>query len=187
CNWGPTPDDYKSVLSVNHVYQIPLGRNRKYLTQGPLSYILGNWDLSGIWTAQTGPRFTAVLGTNVSNSAGGGTQRPNRSADGNLPSDQRSIYHWFDTSAFSTPAQYTFGNSGTGILVGPGYFNVDLSLVRHFPLTERFGLDLRSEWFNSFNRANFNPPNATIGTPQAGVISSTLPARIIQMAVKLSF
>ena len=189
CNWGPATDDYKSVLSINHVYQIPLGRDRKYLTQGPLSYILGDWNLSGIWTAQTGPHFTAILGTNVSNSAGGGTQRPNRVGNGNLPSDQRSIFHWFDTStaSFIAPPQYTFGNSGTGILVGPGYFDVDLSLVRQFRVTERFGLDLRSEWFNAFNRANFNPPNSTIGTPQAGIISSTLPARIIQMAVKLSF
>jgi hypothetical protein len=48
-------------------------------------------------------------------------------------------------------------------------------------------LDLRSEWFNAFNRANFNAPNATIGTAQAGVINSTLPARIIQMAAKVTF
>jgi hypothetical protein len=181
------PDDYKSVLSINHVYQIPLGHDRKYLTQGPLSYILGDWNLSGIWSAQTGPRFTPILGTSVSNSAGGGDQRPNSIASGNLPSGQRSIYQWFNTSAFVAPPQYTFGNSGTGILTGPGYFDVDLSLVRHFALTERFGMDLRSEWFNAFNRANFNPPNATIGTAQAGVISSTFPARIIQMAVKISF
>jgi len=181
------PDDYKSVLSINHVYQIPLGRDRKYLTQGVLSYILGDWNLSGIWTAQTGPHFTAILGTNVSNSAGGGNQRPNRIGNGNLAPDQRSIYHWFDTGAFAPPPPFTFGNSGTGILVGPGYFDVDLSMVRQFRITERFRLDLRSEWFNAFNRANFNSPNASIQTAQAGVISSTLPSRIIQMAVKVSF
>ena len=187
CNWGPAPDDYKHVLSINHVYQLPFGHNRAYLTHGPLAYIVGGWDLSGIWTVQSGQRFTALLGTNVSNSSGGGTQRPNRTGDGNLPSDQRSITHWFDTGAFSAPPLYTFGNSGTGTLVGPGYFNADLSLVRHFPVKERFGVDLRTEWFNSFNRANFNVPNATIGTAQAGVISSTFPARIIQMAVKVTF
>lgn len=187
CNWGPMPDDYKSVLSINHVYQIPVGRDRKYLTQGPLSYILGDWNLSGIWSATTGPHFTPILGTNVSNSAGGGDQRPNVVGNPTLPSGQRSVYDWFNLGAFAVPPQYTFGNSGTGILVGPGYFDVDLSVVRHFRITERFGMDLRSEWFNAFNRANFNPPNATIGTAQAGVISSTLPARIIQMAVKFSF
>jgi hypothetical protein len=186
CNWGPTPDDYKHVLSFNHVYELPFGPHRTHLTSGPLAYILGDWNVSGIWSAQSGGHFTPVLGTNISNSAGGGTQRPNRVANGNLSSGQ-SIYHWFNTTAFVAPAQYTFGNSGTGILTGPIYFDVDLSVVRRFHVTERFALDLRGEFFNTLNRANFSNPNATIGTAQAGVISSTLPARVIQVAVKLSF
>ncbi len=187
CNWGPVPDDFKNVLSFNHVYEFPFGRDRKFLHQSPLSYILGDWNLNGIWSADSGQRITPIYGTNVSNSSGGGDQRPNRIASGNLPSDEQSISDWFNTAAFVGPATYTFGNSGTGILSGPVYFDVDLSLMRHFGLTERFGMDLRTEWFNAFNRANFSPPNATIGTAQAGVISSTFPARIIQMAAKIVF
>ncbi len=106
---------------------------------------------------------------------------------GNLPAGQQTIDHWFDTSAFPAPAQFTFGNSGTGILTGPAYFNVDLGLVRHFSIMERFGLDIRGEWFNAFNHANFNLPNSSIGTGQAGVISSTFPARIVQLAAKITF
>ena len=188
CNWGPMPDGYRNVLSVNHVFDLPFGRHRAYLRTGILSAVLGDWTINGIWTAQSGGFFTPVLGTAVSNSAGGGTQRPNRAADGNLNAGSRSIDHWFDTTtAFTAPAQYAFGNSGTGILVGPAYFDVDLGLVRHFSITEKFGLDLRGEWFNAFNRANFNSPNATIGTSQAGVISSTFPSRIIQVSAKVSF
>lgn len=187
CNWGPMPDGYRHVLSVNHVYDLPFGRHRTYLHNRLLAYLLGDWTVNGIWTVQSGSYFTPVLGTNVSNSAGGGTQRPNRIANGNLSSNQRSIDYWFDTTAFTAPAAYTFGNSGTGILTGPSYFNVDLGVVRHFSLTERLGLDLRGEWFNAFNHANFNTPNASTGTSQAGVISSTFPARIVQLAVKLTF
>src|SRR5262249_567812 len=139
------------------------------------------------WSAHSGGRFTPVLGTNVSNSSGGGTQRPNRVANGSLPADQRSITRWFDTSAFTTPALYTFGNSGTGILTAAGYFDVDLGVVRASRVTEGMGLNLGGEAFNAFNRANFNAPNATIGTAQAGVINSTQPARVIQVAVKLMF
>jgi hypothetical protein len=157
------------------------------MRNGPLSYVLGDWTINGIWSAQSGAPFTPLLGTSVSNSAGGGTQRPNRVASGNLPDGQQSIDHWFDTTAFPAPPQFTFGNSGTGILIGPSYFNVDLGLVRHFSLRERFGLDLRGEWFNAFNHANFNVPNASIGTAQAGVISSTFPARIVQLAAKVTF
>jgi hypothetical protein len=187
CNWGPTPDSYRHVLSVNHVYDLPFGPHRRYLRSGPLGYILGDWTINGIWTAQSGPAFTPLLGTTVSNSAGGGTQRPNRVGSGYLPGGQQTIDQWFDPTAFVAPAQFTFGNSGTGILTGPSYFNVDLGLVRHFSIMERFGLDLRGEWFNAFNHANFNSPNASIGTAQAGVISSTFPARIIQLAAKVTF
>ncbi len=187
CNWGPTPDDYTHVFTLNHVYQFPFGAGRQHLTHGPAAWILGGWDINGIWSAHTGGRFTPVLGTNVSNSSGGGTQRPNRLASGNLPSGQQTIAHWFDTAAFAAPALYTFGDSGTGILTGPGYFDLDLGIVRTIPITEHVGLTLRGEVFNAFNRANFNNPNASIGTGPAGTISSTLPARIIQLATKIVF
>jgi hypothetical protein len=187
CNWGPVPDDFKHVLAINHVYQVPFGPHRGHLNSGLWSAILGNWDINGIWSAHTGPRFTPILGTNVSNSSGGGNQRPNRIASGVLPGGQQSVDRWFDTSAFVAPAIYTFGNSGTGILVGPGYFNVDLGIVRQFPITERVGLNFRAEAFNAFNRTNFNAPNASIGTAQAGIINGALPARIIQLAVKMVF
>jgi hypothetical protein len=156
------------------------------MTHGPAGQILGGWSLNGIWTAHSGQHFTPVFGTSVSNSSGGGTQRPNRIASGDLSSGQ-SIYHWFDTTAFVAPAQYSFGNSGTGILTGPGDFNLDLSLIRTFKLTERFGLNVRAEAFNAWNHTNFGNPNASIGTPSAGIISSAAAARILQLAVKVSF
>lgn len=186
CNWGSTPDDYRHVFVFNHVYELPFGRDRSYLRSGPLSFVVGNWNLSGIWTLQSGSPFTVFYGSNVSNSSGGGTQRPNRIGSGRLVTGQ-SISHWFDTSAFTAPATYTFGNSGAGILVGPGYFNTDLTLVRRFVFGDRFNADLRGEAFNLFNRANFNNPNATIGTASAGTISATSAARILQLAVKLNF
>ena len=166
---------------------LPFGPGRAYAHGGVLGAVLGNWDVNGIGLARSGGRFTPFLGTNVSNSAGGGTQRPDRVRDGNLPSSERTITRWFDTAAFVPPSQLTFGNSGTGILVAPGYFNTDLGIVRVFRITERWALNVRGEAFNAFNRANFNAPNATIGTTQAGTISSTQPPRIVQLAVKLVF
>jgi outer membrane receptor protein involved in Fe transport len=187
CEWGPMPEDLRHILVVNHVYELPFGPNRKYLTSGWLSQIAGNWNVSGVWTMATGDHFTPTLGTSVSNSAGGGGDRPNRIADGNLSSNQRSIDGWFDLAAFAPAAQYTFGNTGRGILVGPGNFNVDLGIHRDFPIHERFRLTYRWEMFNSFNRANFSDPNAVIGSAQAGQISGTAPARTMQMALKLVF
>jgi hypothetical protein len=186
CNYGPTPDDFHHVLAINHMYELPFGHSRRFVNSGIASYLAGPWNLSGIWRANTGGRFTATYGTNVSNSSGGGTQRPNRIASGKLAHGQ-SIAQWFDTSAFVAPAQYTFGNSGTGILTGPAYFDVDLTLERHVIVRDRFDLNLRGETFNTFNRANFSNPGSTIGTSSAGVISGTSAPRVMQVSLKLSF
>jgi hypothetical protein len=186
CNWGSTPDDFRHTFVFNHVYELPFGRDRRFLSRGPIAYIVGPWNFSGVWSLHSGSPFTVFYGSAVSNSAGGGTQRPNRVGSGRLSSG-RTTARYFDTSAFVAPATYTFGNSGTGILTGPGYFNVDLTLERRFVLTERFSADLRGETFNTFNRANFNNPNATIGTTTAGVISSTQSPRVMQVALKVNF
>lgn len=193
CNWGPTPDDYKHVLSINHVYEFPFGKQQKFFNNGPLSYVLGGWSLNGIWSAYSGSRFTPYLSSNVSNAAGGGNQRPNRVGNGALPSGQRSYKDWFNLNDFTTPAQYTYGNAGTGMLTGPQYFNADLGLFRSFHVMERAKLTIRSESFNTFNHTNFSVPNATIGTATAGTISSTVvgpggsSARVLQLAAKIDF
>ena len=104
CNWGPVPDDLTHVLVINHAYELPFGAGRKYVSHGWLAQVVGDWNINGIWSWFSGQRFNATLATAVSNAAGGGGDRPNRIADGNLPSGQRTIDRWFDLTAFSTPA-----------------------------------------------------------------------------------
>ena len=187
CEWGSMPEDRRHIAVFNHVWELPFGRGRKFVTNGPAALILGGWSVNGIWSMSTGEHFTATAAAAVSNSAGGGGDRPNRIANGNLPSDQRTIDRWFDLTAFATPAQFTFGNSGRGILVGPGNFNVDAGIHRQFAIGEKYKLTFRWEMFNAFNRANFGNPNAAIGNVQAGQISGTAPARIQQAALKFLF
>jgi hypothetical protein len=187
CEWGSMPEDRRHIAVVNHVYELPFGYKRKFLNSGLFSHIVGNWDLSGIWSLASGEHFTPTLAAAVSNSAGGGGDRPNRLADGNLPNGDRTIDRWFDISAFVSPAQFSFGNAGRGILEGPGSFNVDLGVHRNFQVNEKLRLNFRWEMFNAFNRANFAVPNAVIGNAVAGQISSTAPARIMQLALKFVF
>jgi hypothetical protein len=110
--------------------------------EGIAAHIVGNWNVSGIWSMYTGAYFGPSLATSVSNSLGSNPavnfiERPNRAGDGNLPSGQRTIDHWFDTPAFRIPQQFTFGNSGLLILQGPGYFNLDTSIHRDFRINEQ--------------------------------------------------
>jgi hypothetical protein len=181
------PEDRRHFAVINHVYELPFGPGRSLVQSGVLSHIVGNWNLSGIWTMSTGEHFTPGLAAAVSNSAGGGGDRPNRVRDGNLPTGERTIDRWFDTAAFTAPAQFNFGDAGRGILVGPGMFNVDAGVHRNFRFSEQVRMSLRWEMFNAFNRANFGIPNAAIGGPVVGQISGTGPARIMQLALKLSF
>jgi hypothetical protein len=187
CEWGSMPEDRRHIAVVNHVWELPFGKGKPWATSGAGAAILGGWSINGIWSMSTGEHFTPGLAAAVSNSAGGGGDRPNRLRDGNLAKDQRTIDRWFDLAAFAAPAQFNFGNAGRGILVGPGNFNVDAGIHRQFVIQERYKLTFRWEMFNAFNRANFGLPNAAIGNVQAGQISATAPARIQQAALKLSF
>ena len=191
CNYGAAAGDLRHTLVFNHTLELPFGRGRHFLSHGWVSYLVGPWDFAGIWTIHSGDRSTVTDATNVSNSSGGGAQRPNRIGNGNLPASQRTLNHWFDLTAFTQPTAYTYGNSGNGIITGPGYFNADLTLERHLIVRDRFDIDLRGEFFNAFNRPNFGDPNTTFGNTQAGIISTEFSGsggpRVGQVALKISF
>src|SRR5688572_30233158 len=77
-----------------------------------------------------------------------GSLRPNLLDNPTLPSGERTLSRWFDTGAFAAPAQFTFGNSPRSGLQGDGLQTIDLTLSKEFPVTERFKLDVRSEFYN---------------------------------------
>jgi len=112
-------------------------------------------------------------------------QRANRSCDGNLASGARTIDRYFDTSCFSLTPLGTFGNSGRNIIEIPGLNNWDLSVVKKTGLGERIETQLRFEFFNIFNHAQFNQPDLTVGDALFGAIRSARDGRISQVALKL--
>jgi len=189
--WGNSNFNRRHVLVINHVYEVPFGKGRTYLSRGWLGNIVGDWNLDGVWSMESGLYFTPRDNASVSNAQdtanSGPNDRPNRIADGNLPAGQRTLSHWFDTSAFVVQPQYTFGNAGNYILEGPGYFNVDFGIHRDFKITETTKATFRWEMFNTLNHANFSNPNANVGNALYGQITATLPARSQQVALKLTF
>jgi hypothetical protein len=94
----------------------------------------------------------------------------------------------FNTAAFVSPGQYTFGNEGRNMVVGPPVNNVDLSLFKIFTATEHKSFQFRAEFFNALNHSQFAAPSASLGGPTFGRISSTLhTARQIQLSLKFLF
>jgi len=134
---------------------------------------------------RSGRPFTPTISRDVSNT-GIGSQRPNRSGSGKL--DNPTIANWFDKTAFTLPANFTYGNSGANILREDRFKNLDLSLFKQFQFNERVRLQFRAEAFNLTNTASFSAPGTNIDTASGGLVTSTISApRNVQFGLKLNF
>jgi len=183
---GHASFDIRHRLTVAYLYSLPFGKGRHWVNRGgAANLVLGGWQTNGIATFQTGLPFTATLQTPPTNGVG---SRPDRVGNGALGSNQRTLDRWFDLAAFRTQAQFTFGNAGRNILFGPGRVNFDMSLFKDFPVAEGKMFQFRAEAFNVFNTPQFGQPNASIGSPNAGVISGIVGnPRQLQLALRFQF
>ncbi len=125
------------------------------------------------------------LGIDRANIGAGPAQRPDQVGDPNLAGGGRVAGRWFDTSAFSMPAPFSFGTAPRNGVVGPGFANLDLALARTWTLGAA-QLELRWEVFNALNRANFDLPNRIFGSQNFGRIFSAKNPREMQLGIRLS-
>jgi len=183
-DYGPSDFDVRHNLTVSYVYDLPFGNGRRFMdTTGLVNEILGGWQLSGVTTLRSGFPFTVTYPGDVAN-VGLGT-RPVRTCSG--VGTNRSIQDWFNLSCFAAPAQYAFGNSGRGILSGPGYKNWDIGLMKSFPILWEHSIQFRAEFYNAFNNVNYGQPNSEVDTPGAGQITSASSARVGQFGLDYRF
>ncbi len=133
-------------------YELPAGKGRRWISHGGvLNALLGGWNLSVVSSVYSGRPLTMRVVTNQTGSLDGGV-RPNRLRRGDLAADQRSIYRWFDASAFAAPPAFTFGNDSRTEpkLRTPGVFTFNSGLSKEFRLDEKKKLELRAEGSNVF-------------------------------------
>jgi hypothetical protein len=173
--------DHRQRFVVSFIYQLPLAGKSKGLAHA----LLAQWQAGGNFTAQSGAPFTVNIASDQANIGAGPAQRPNVS--GNPNDGPKTPQQWFNTSVFSLPALYTFGNAPRNAVIGPGLEEFDLSLQKEIPLRESARLLFRAEAYNLFNHPNFNIPNRTAFTANFGSISSTQDSRQLQFALKLAF
>jgi hypothetical protein len=190
---GRSNFDVRHRLSVSYSYDLPFGRGEKYFADsGWMTSFLSGWQTFGVVTLQTGRPFTVALpadfdnsGTGFSSLGFGANDRPNVVGDPRLST--RTPGRWFNTAAFALPPFGSFGSAGRNILDGPGYQNVNASLVKNTSLRERVNLQLRAEFFNLFNHPNFNLPDNFFSSPTFGQILSAQSPRHVQFGVKVLF
>lgn len=186
-DYGPSANDIRHRLSFSSVYEVPFGPGKAFLAKSIWGKIAGGWTIGNVTILQSGPPLSVTTQTNNTNSFSAGAQRPDVLRDPNLPSGDRTLARWFDTSAFLQPANFSFGNSGRNIVRAPGLFTMDFSIMRNFRLGERFSLQVRGESFNALNRTNLSPPGGTFGGAGFGSISGSGPARLNQVGMRFAF
>jgi len=179
--------DIPNYFVASVVWDLPAGTGRPHQPHGIVGAIVNDWSLSTIITKQSGVPVAVTQTTNFNAFAGFGIQRPNLAGDPELPDDQRTTSHWFNTSAFSVAPVYTIGSATRNPIRGPGYSNVDLALMRRVPVGGSRAVEVRAEVFNLFNTTQFGAPAAVAGVPAFGTITSALDPRVVQLAIKFLF
>lgn len=179
--------NHTQVFTQSFLYELPFGKGKTWMPGGIGSWLLGGWQLNGIFTVQTGAPLdiqysAASLNTPFINN------RPNVNGPVKVFGRVNAGSPWFDTSAFSAPQSGSFGNVGRNILVGPDLVNLDFSVFRKFPIREKTTLEFRAESINLTNTPHFNNPGGTFGSAAFGMITSAQnDSRVVQLGAKLWF
>lgn len=208
---GRSDFDRTHAFNLSAIWELPVGKGKRFMGDAPgwLNQIVGGWTINGISTFMTGEPFSVRSGVRTSN--GGHESR----ADVTTPGLQAGLYFlpnivgpvvFQNTSGFANPAPGTNG-AGRNIFVAPSYYNLDMGIIKYFPITETIKIQFRTELFNALNHANFdNPRDASVGSPSIRsavfaqaccaavappqtqtIVQTGESSRVIQFALKVQF
>jgi hypothetical protein len=231
-DWAPANFDVRNVIHFSGGYQLPFGKGMKYMNQGGIAdAVLGGWAINWIVTAQGGQPLDFGCPTGTVSGAGCAAvvvkgQSQQRGIKTKVVDGAPRPFWLNNPAAFNQPCQLggTPGNlapipdspagcaplngaaalgAKPGFTTTPGVHRFDFSVFKQFPITERFRVEFRSEFFNILNHPNFNSPGfggngvVAIGgstnftDPHFGEVGSTRFApydpRQIQFALKLYY
>lgn len=183
--------DVSQRLVIGHTVELPFGNGKPLLSAAPapIRAIVSGWVASGQAVLQTG--FPLWLSSNGNSGVFSAVLRPNNTGrSAALSGDVESrLNRFFDTSAFTIPEPYTFGNTSRALpdARGPGRRNYNLGVSRRFHVRERVVLLFRGETYNLSNTPVFGFPGTKLGANNFGVISSAGGSRQMQLSVRAQF
>jgi hypothetical protein len=178
---APSVDIPTHRWNTNWIYELPFGRGKKFASGVSrwANLAVGGWAISGIYSAQSGqfltPHWTGPDPVGIAyteSDPADVTIRPDILRNPNLPKDQRSIYRWFDPSAFAPPPEGRFGTSAKGVIKGPGVNVWHMGFHKDFIFHEQKRLRWEMTATNIFNHPNWSNPATDISdTEGVGIIS----------------
>lgn len=170
-DWGNANNDIRNHFAAYLNYAIPaLAQGPKVLTQG--------WEVNSILKFQNGQPVNILTGQDNSGTAEGEDRASitGPARNGNRSVQSHAYAQYLNPASFAVPAPATYGNLGRDQVVGPGFGDVDLSLLKNIPIyKERIRAQFRVEMFNVFNRVNLAQPLNNLGYgPAFGWSTSTI-------------
>jgi hypothetical protein len=183
--------DLTHVLSVNALAESPVGPGKRFSTGNKFAdYALGNWQLNNIFTARSGLPYTVIISSDIANTGNvGWAGYEHANLVGKPHVGKVTPQQGFNTAAFTSPAQYTYGTAGRNSLRSSPYWNLDTSIFRQFPVWGERRFEFRAEAFNLFNNVILGAPNSDLNSGAAfGTINSTAnSSRVMQLGAKFLF
>jgi hypothetical protein len=192
--------DAKHILSSYAVYEIPFGHGKRWgaNVNGAVNQIAGGWSINPIISVHSGFPLALYDSGSAPNNVNSRGQRPDcgpgaghvfgRKAAFDPASGKYSGYQWFDNSPYTATGPEQFGSCpAQGPVRGPGFGDVDLSIQKNFPITERTRIQFRADFLNAFNRVNLNAPATSCCGGTMGLINTSQDPRNIQFALKFYY
>jgi len=187
----------KHILSAYATYALPIGRGMRFGSNmnSVANAVVGGWQASTILNIHSGFPLAVY---NATDTSGTGSRGPRPNCGVQQVYGRKSSfasngafqgYEWMDPSGFSEPAAGTFGNCpAQGPVVGPGYEDTDIGLMKNFHITEAKYFQFRSDFLNAFNNVQLGHPNTNYpNSGSFGLINTSQPARNIQFALKFYY
>lgn len=183
-NYASSDFDRRHRLVFSGIYDLP----KFYQGDSRFAKEAANgWEVASIFTVQSGTPFSVLTNETAfvqarADYASAAACNPYTSG-----STRQRLGEYFNLACFVS-ATVDFGNTGRNILTGPNQKDVDFSIIKYFPLTERTQFEFRTEFFNAFNNVSFaNPINILESGNPAQIVATTVGPRVIQFALKFDF
>jgi hypothetical protein len=185
-NYGPASFDRTHVFQLGFLAELPFAKHSK----GAAAAIVKDWSLNGVFSAFTGTPFTPTASGASLNAPGSRSQYADLVGTPVKTGDIGASTPYYNTSAWAPVTEVRPGTASRDSVRGPGWWNIDLSLFRRFPIGPKFSLEFRAEAFNLTNTPHFTNPNGDITSSGFMTITGTSansPERQFRLGVRAQF
>jgi hypothetical protein len=181
-------NNFPHVVTLTYVYTLPFGRGQRLASSvsPAVDAVVGGWSISGITNFRSGAALLMAASTQDLLPQNGG-QRANYNCAS--PVNPHTKEEWFQTTCFTQPLGFVFGNAGVGAgnIKGPRYQDWDMTFGKAVHLAERMQVQFQASFFNIFNHVNYQSPDTNVQDSSFGVVSNDFLPRMGQLGMTFSF